>query len=74
MSKKTSKFYARLLAIVLSVLMVVSMAFYTVYMIVENIKEAKEEEEKAESTAAIPSYTFTIWSTYNDANEPLSLW
>ena len=46
MSKKTKKLSAQILAIVLSALMVLSIAFYTIYMIVDNIKAKKAEKEK----------------------------
>ena len=42
-----SKLLAKILAIVLCVLMVVSMAFYTIYMIVENVKNANKESAQA---------------------------
>ena len=51
MSKKRSKLYARILAIILSVLMVVSMAYFSIYMVVETLKN----KDKTETTAALPA-------------------
>ena len=48
MSNKKSTPAVRILAIILSILMVVSMAFYTIYMIVDSIKQAQAEKEKEE--------------------------
>ena len=56
MSKKRSKLYARILAIVLSLLMVVSMAYFSIYMVVETIKN----KNKTEKTAALPAVVDTI--------------
>ena len=67
MSNKKSTPAVRILAIILSVLMVVSMAFYTIYMIVDSIKQAQAEKEKEEqeqqeggdeTAAALPAYDF----------------
>lgn len=67
MSNKKSTPAVRILAIILSILMVVSMAFYTIYMIVDSIKQAQAEKEKEEqeqqeggenTAAAISAYDF----------------
>ena len=53
-----AKFAARLLAIILSALMVLSMAFYTFYMIFVELT-AKDEEEKKDAyaiTEVMPTY------------------
>ena len=52
MSKNKKKFAAQILAIILSVLMVVSVAFYTIFMIVDGIKAKKEADKKEESKTA----------------------
>ena len=59
MSNKKAKLYARILAIVLSVLMVAGMAYYTIYMIVENARAEKEEEKKEANAQELP-YTFSV--------------
>lgn len=60
-NKKKSKIAARILAIVLCVLMVVSMAFYTIYMIVDNIKAANgKNENQGEQKQATTTVEYTI--------------
>ena len=59
--KSKKKFAAQVMAIILTVLMVLSLAFTTVYMIVENIRNKDEETEDAHEGhdhAALPAYTF----------------
>ncbi|MBE6554724.1 MAG: hypothetical protein E7663_00625 [Ruminococcaceae bacterium] len=51
MKKSTKKLATQILAIVLSVLMVVSIAYFTVYMIVENARSEKEEEKQSADAA-----------------------
>ena len=62
MSNKKSTPAARILAIVLAILMVVSMAFYTIYMIVDSIKgsdeEKNQEQEAGDTKALLPAYDF----------------
>ena len=63
MKKMKSKLLVKILAIILCVLMVTSMAFYTIYMIVENVKDANKEEESHdghEHAASPVEYTFTL--------------
>ena len=43
MKKEDSKIFVRILAIVLAVLMVVGIAYLTVYMIVDRVKEKKKD-------------------------------
>lgn len=52
MSKKKNNFLVKVLAIILTVLMITSMAFYTIYMIVESFKP-DEEENKTETTQTV---------------------
>ena len=56
MNKKRYKLYVRILAIVLSALMVVSMAYFSIYMVVETIKNKNQTEQ----TAALPAVVDTI--------------
>ena len=60
--KSKKKFAAQVMAIVLTVLMVLSLAFTTVYMIVENIrdKNAEETSEDGHDHATLPAYTFEM--------------
>ena len=60
--KNKKKFAAQVMAIILTVLMVLSLAFTTVYMIVENIrnKDAEETTEEDHDHAALPAYTFEM--------------
>ena len=53
-----AKFAARLLAIILSALMVLSMAFYTFYMIFVELTSKKDEEKKDAYaiTEVMPTY------------------
>ena len=60
MSNKKSKgfhFSARVLAVILAALMVLSMITLTVMFIVDNIKTAKAEKEKQEKEAAAITVT-----------------
>ena len=52
MSKNKKKLTAQILAIILTVLMVTSLAFYAVYAIVGDIKAKKEADKKEESKTA----------------------
>lgn len=58
MSKsKKNKMTTKILAIILSILMIVSMAFYTIYMIVESFKTQEEDPNtNTETTETIVSY------------------
>ena len=47
MKKEDSKIFVRILAIVLAVLMVVGIAYLTVYMIVDHVKEKKKDSAAA---------------------------
>ena len=53
---KKAKFYARSLAIVLSILMIVSVAYISIYMAVETVKSRK----KTEATATLPAAVVDI--------------
>ncbi len=59
--RNKKKFAAQVMAIILTVLMVLSLAFTTVYMIVDNIRNKDEEAEDGHEDhdhAALPAYTF----------------
>ncbi|MBQ9801663.1 MAG: hypothetical protein IJW51_01145 [Clostridia bacterium] len=61
MSNKKAKLSARILAIILCVLMVVSLAFYSIYMIVDAIRGDETEESDEHNHAAAPvDYTFSV--------------
>ena len=57
MSNKQKK-STQILAIILAVLMVVSMAFYTIYMIVESFKDTDKEngEQQTAQAEIFPDY------------------
>ncbi len=58
--QKKSNPATKILAIILAVLMVVSMAFYTIYMIVESFKGTDDEntEKQTAQTEIVPYYDF----------------
>lgn len=60
MKNNKNKLFARILAIVLCALMVVSLAFYSIYMIVNAIRGDEETEQEEQKQAAAPvDYTFS---------------
>ena len=73
---KKKKLTVQILAIVLSVLMVLSIAFYTVFMIVDSIKAKKEaekkEQEKTEAAELVPATVYYVaWSAPYGKKSPL---